>query len=293
MTHSNKPEILITGSTGTIGSELCRILAKKGISFRAMSRTKEAAENIAMLEGCEITIADFNDKNSLKKALHGIKHAFLLSNSSAKAEQLQSNFIEVAQEMNLEHIVKQSQLKADIDSPVRFLRYHAVLEQKIKKSGIHYTFLRPNLFMQGLLGFKDFIKHEGKFFATLDKAKVSLIDIRDIAAVAAEALIGEEHYNKTYNLTGPQALTHYEIANRLSEVLQKPVEYVNTTDDEMFTALLQAGFPEWQAKGLIEDYAHYGRGEAMTITDDVQEVTGKVPRTFDEFARDYSNAFDE
>src|SRR5699024_11272274 len=101
-----------------------------------------------------VVFADFNDPDSLEAALEGITHAFLLTNSSAKAEQLQENFVQIARKVDLEHIVKQSQLKATVDSPVRFLRYHAVVERRIRESGINFTFLRANLFMQGLLGCK-------------------------------------------------------------------------------------------------------------------------------------------
>jgi len=291
MTLSNKPEILITGSTGTIGSELCKQLSKKGIPFRAMSRSVEKAAHIKNLRGSEIVIADFNDCNSLEKALKGITHAFLLTDSSAKAERLQSNFVRVARKVGLDHIVKQSQYKAAVDSPVRFLRYHAAVEQKIRSAGINFTFLRPNLFMQGLLGFKDFIINEGTFFATLGDAKVSLIDIRDIAAVAAQSLQGTAHYNKIYSLTGPEALTHFEIADQLSEALGRSVTYLDTSDDEMLEALLHVGFPEWQALGLIEDYAHYSREEAEATTDTVQQVTGNIPRRFKDFTCDYADIF--
>jgi uncharacterized protein YbjT (DUF2867 family) len=291
MTRSNKPEILITGATGTIGSELCKQLSEKGIPFRAMSRAREEAARINHLKGGEIVIADFNDRNSLERALEGITHAFLLTNSSAKAKHLQANFVQVARKVKLEHIVKQSQYKASVDSPVRFLRYHAAIEQKIREAGINFTFLRPNLFMQGLFGFKDSIIHKGTFFATLGDAKVSLVDIRDIATVAAETLQGTAHYNKIYSLTGPEALTHCELANQLSEALGRPVTYVNTSDDEMLEALLNAGFPEWQAHGLIEDYAHYGRGEAEATTDTVQQVTGHPPHPFEDFVRDYAEVF--
>jgi uncharacterized protein YbjT (DUF2867 family) len=289
MTHLPNPEILITGSTGTIGSELCKQLSKKGIPFRAMSRTMEEAKHIKDLNGSEVVVADFNDPDSLQKALEGIKHAFLLTNSSPKAEQLQLNFVNAARRTNLEHIVKQSQYKATVDSPVRFLRYHAAVEQRISESGIHFTFLRPNLFMQGLLGFKDSINREGTFFGTLGDAKVSLIDIRDIAGVAVEALQGSDHYSKIYNLTGPEALTHSEIAGQFSNALGRSITYVDVSDDEMLEALLKAGFPGWQAHGLIEDYAHYGRGEAQAVTNTVEQITGRRPYRFEDFARDYAD----
>src|SRR5699024_320765 len=116
MTHLDEPEILITGSTGTIGSELCKQLSQNEILFRAISRTPGEAGHIKNLKGCEVVFADFNDPDSLEAALEGITHAFLLTNSSAKAEQLQENFVQIARKVDLEHIVKQSQLKATVDS---------------------------------------------------------------------------------------------------------------------------------------------------------------------------------
>lgn len=293
MKRLEKTEILVTGATGTIGSEICRQLSKKRIPFRAMTRKLEEAKELQKLKAAETVIADFNDAESLEKALTGIKHAFLLTSSSEHAEQLQLNFVAVAKKMGLEHLVKLSQLHAEEDSPVRFLRYHAKVEKAIKNAGMQYTFLRPNLFMQGLIGFKEPILHQNKFFATIGDAKVSLIDIRDIATVAVEALQGTDHYNKIYNLTGPVAMTHYEIADSFSQALEKNIKYINVSDEEMLKALLGVGFPDWQAHGLIEDYAHYARGEAENVTNDVQQVTGSKPRSFTDFLEAYAEVFQD
>lgn len=145
--------------------------------------------------------------------------------------------------------------------------------------------------MQGLLSFKQTIQHQGKFFAAIGDAKVSIVDVRDIASVAVEALTKEGHENKTYNLTGPEALTHGQMAALLSEALGKPVRFVDVPPDAMLQALLAAHLPQWMAEGLIEDYAHYARGEASEISNDIQNVTGKPPFDFKTFAEDYKNAF--
>jgi uncharacterized protein YbjT (DUF2867 family) len=292
MTDSIQPTILITGATGSIGSELAKQLADKQISFRALVRSLDKAEALKQLKGAELVAGDFKDEISILKALKGIEKVFLLSNSSADAESLQSNFVDAAIKSGVKHIVKLSQFAADLNSPVRFLRYHAVVEEKIKSTGLQYTFLRPNLFMQGLLGFADAIKYQQKFFATAGDAKISLVDVRDIAAVAVERLITSDQDSMVYDITGPEAISHYEIAKVLSTVLHKEIKYINVSDGEMLAAVLQFGFPEWQAAGLIEDYAHYARGEAAVIADTVKDVTGKSPRRFLDFVEDYKALFE-
>jgi uncharacterized protein YbjT (DUF2867 family) len=283
--------ILIAGASGNVGTELAGILTARGVPFRAMVRSPEAAEKIEALAGAEIVAGDFNDPATIARAVTGIDRAFLLTPSSEQAEAQQSAFVDVARREGVRHVVKLSQLAADPGSPVRFLRYHAAVEHAIRASGMAYTFLRPNLFMQGLLGFRASIIAEGRFFAAAGDAKISAIDVRDIAAVAAAALTDVGHEGRVYDITGPEALTHADMAERLSDALGRRIEFVDIAPDAMREALIGAGFPAWQADGLIEDYAHYRRGEASAVASGVQDATGKAPRTFADFARDYAPAF--
>jgi len=291
MQKSKTPTILITGATDNIGTELTKQLSARKVPFRAMVRAMKDAKSLADLEGAETILGDFNDEETVVAALQDVERAFLLTNSSEQAETQQSTFVDIANRAGVKHIVKLSQWAADSNSPVRFLRYHAAVEQKIKDSGIAYTFLRPNLFMQGLLGFRESIVKQGKFFAAIGDAKISAVDVRDIAAVAAAALTEQGHEGKIYNITGSEALTHQKMAEKLSAALKRQIQFVNVSPEAMRDALISAGFPDWQADGLIEDYAHYSRGEASEIASGVQDATGKPPRSFDDFARDYASAF--
>lgn len=288
---SQTPKILITGATGNIGTELTRYLSAKGISFRAMVRSVDKVKDLSGIPGAELIEGDFNDPKSIERALDGIEKAFLLTNSSEQAEKQQSTFVEIATRTGLKHIVKLSQWAAEVDSPVRFLRYHAVVENLIKESGMTYTFLRPNLFMQGLLGFRDTITKQNQFFGAIAEAKISMIDIRDIAAVAGEALTKQGHERKIYNLTGAESLTHAEIAMKLSAAIGRKIEFIDISPETLKNILLSIGFPIWQAEGLVEDYAHYKLGEASEVQSGVQDATGKEPRSFDSFAKDYANLF--
>lgn len=291
MTTKQTPSILIVGATGNVGSELSKIINTKGIAFRALVRDPGKTGNLPALEHAQIVPGDLGNRQQIRASLEGIDRVFLLTNSSEEAETLQTNFLDEAKQSGIRHIVKLSQFAASTESPVRFLRYHAAVEQKIQASGMDYTFLRPNLYMQGLLGFRQLIASQGKFFAAIGDARISAIDVRDLAAVAAEALTGTGHKNKIYDLTGPEALTHEEMAVRLSEGTSNPIRFFSIWPDEMRQALLAVGFPVWQADGLIEDYAHYARGEASVISPAVLEVTGRSARTFAEFARDYAPLF--
>src|SRR5215813_10307534 len=219
MLKSTTPNILITGATGNIGTELTKLLSAQKVPFRAMVRSSKDVSKLAALEGAELVVGDFNEEETVANALKGMERAFLLTNTSEQAESQQSTFVDTASRAGTKHIVKLSQWAAEANSPVRFLRYHAAVEQKIKSSGLAYTFLRPNLFMQGLLAFREPIAKQGKFFAAIGESKITAVDVRDIAAVAAAALTEDSHEGKTYNLTGPEALTHREMADKLSDAL--------------------------------------------------------------------------
>ena len=282
--------ILVTGATGNNGAELIKRLSAIGAKFRAMIRRQGDRARPA-LQGVEYVEADFDDPATVRRALEGVDQAFLVTNSSERAERQQLAFVEAARVAGLQHIVYVSQLHSAVASTVRFLRYHAVVENAISASGIAFTFLRPNLYMQGLLGFRSSIVSQGRFFAPAGDARVSAVDVRDIAEVAALALTQSGHEGRTYDITGPQALTHFEMASLLSNVLGRPITYVDVPEAAMRDILLGLGMPEWQAEGLIEDYAHYRRGEASTLSSTVRDLTGHQPHSFEGFARDYGEMF--
>ena len=281
--------ILVTGATGTNGRELIKALSARGTGVRAMVRSHDEATHLPARVAS--TVGDFDDAASLEGALAGVERAFLLTPSTERAEEQQKRFVEVAARAGVRHIVKLSQFAASPDSPVRFLRYHAAVEQALRDSGMAWTFLRPNLFMQGLLQFAGLIRDQGMFAAPIGDARVSVVDVRDNAAVAAAALTEEGHEGRTYTLTGPVALTHAEMAARLSAAAGREIRFIDATDDQLREAMKGVKMPDWQIEGLVEDYAHYARGEAAVICDGVEQATGAAPRGFDGFAHDYAGSF--
>jgi uncharacterized protein YbjT (DUF2867 family) len=238
-----------------------------------------------------VVIGDFDDATSIAAAPDEVDSAYLVTPSSINAEAQQNRFAELAAAANVKHLVKLSQLAANEESPVRFLRYHAVVERRIRDLGIGYTFLRTNLFFQGILAFRSAIANQGQFFAPIGDARVSAVDVRDIALVAAVALTEPGHIGKTYTITGPAAVTHTEIAHAIAQAIGRTVTFVDVPPEAFAGALKGLGVPEWQVEGLVEDYAHYARGEAAEVNTTVCEITGAEPRDVATFARDYASSF--
>ena len=286
MTSDNP--ILVTGATGNTGRPLVEALIRTGAPVRAMVR--DQASRAKLPDGVQVALADFEDPASLAAALDGAGRAYLVTPSSEQAEAQQKRFADLAAAAGVRHLVVLSQLAAAEDSPVRFLRYHAVVERHVRDLGIGYTFLRPNLFFQGLLALAKPIAAEGRFFAPIGDAPVSAVDVRDIADVAAAALTQAGHEGATYTLTGPAAVTHAEMATALGAALGREITFTDVPP-EAFAESLHGVLPPWQVEGLLEDYAHYRRGEAAAVSPAVMEVTGRAPRDVAQFARDYAAAF--
>ena len=287
MTQQASP-ILVTGATGNTGRALIDALSNRGAPVRAMVRAE--ADRNKLPAGVEVAVADFDDPASVAVALKDAGRAYLVTPSSERAEAQQRSFADLAAQAGIDHLVVLSQLAADENSPVRFLRYHAAVERHVRDLGIGYTFLRPNLYFQGLLAFARTIAAGGRFYAPIGDATVSAVDVRDIAAVAAIALTEPGHKGATYTLTGPASITHTQIAGALSGALGRDISFIDVPP-QAFADSLRGILPPWQVQGLLEDYAHYRRGEAAAVSPAITDITGRPPTDVEQFARDYAPAF--
>lgn len=278
------PTILVTGATGTIGSAVVALLRDSGAAVRAMSRNPGNA-----LPGIQPVRADLHDPDSLVPALDGVDAVFLNSPSTHDAAQLQIQFLDLAQRAGVTHAVVLSQYGAAADSPVRFLRWHAQVEEHLRTLDLTATVLRPNLFLQSLLAFSDSLA-QGVLAAPIGTAAVSAVDTRDIAEAAVAVLCDPTGRGETHTLTGPRAVTHEEIAQALSEATGRAIAFQDVPPAQ-FAAALEGFVPEWQREGLVEDYAHYARGEADRVADAIERLTGHPARDVQDFARDHAAAF--
>ena len=276
--------LLITGATGTVGSALVPALQATDTTVHAMSRQRRD------IPGATTVLADLRDPASLEAAVTGVTSVFLNSPSTPDAADLQIRFAEIAQAAGVQRVVLLSQYAADLDSPVRFLRWHAEVEQHVRELDLELTVLRPNLYLQSLLAFAASAARTGVLAAPIGDAAVSAIDTRDIADVAATVLTESGHAGATYTLTGPRAMTHTEITAALSNASGRDLTFAPVTSEQFATAL-EGLMPLWQLDGLLEDYAHYARGEASKVHTNVTEILGRPARGIEDFARDHAGAF--
>jgi uncharacterized protein YbjT (DUF2867 family) len=282
--------ILITGATGRIGGATLKQLSIRGVPVRVLVRTPEKAAALASPE-VETVIGDLAQPCSLQAALEGVTSALLVSPLDPHQVELQGNFIDAATRVGQVHVVKISGLGTALDSPVRSGRWHAQTEKYLEDSGLLFTHLRPPFFMQNILRFAPMIRANGEFMGTMNQGKVAMIDVHDIAAVAATALTTPTHAGKAYTLTGPEALSYPDVAQKLSRSLGKPVTYKDVPLAVMRERLLASGMPEWHVDVQVDFSTALSAGHASTVTDAVEIVTGKPPRSFEQFIREHVALF--
>lgn len=284
--------ILVTGATGTVGREIIKQLALQDVHVRAGVHSIITGENLKRLPGVDIVEVNFEEPGSLHAAFTHVDRLMLITPLSEDQLEMTKNLVDEAKKQGVKHIVKLSALGAGAEHGIQLGRWHREMEQYIEASGIPYTFLRPASFMQNLVNFSaESIKREGKFYLPAGDGKVSCIDTRDIAAVAVEVLTSEGHAGKIYELTGPEALSHQEMAAILSEETGKMISYVDVPEEAAREAMLAQHIPAQLVSAMMELYDVLKTGQAAGITDTVQELTGRAPHTFRQFARDHNDCF--
>jgi uncharacterized protein YbjT (DUF2867 family) len=284
-------KIIVTGATGNIGSPLVKALAEMKADFRAVTHSEEKALALRG-KGVDAAPADMSSGQGLDKAFEGGKVLFLNSPFSPQMGEAAHSLVSAAKKAGITHIVKLSGMGAD-QGFISLAKWHRAVEVAIEKSGLAWTHLRPNSFMQNYLAFHaGAIKSQGMFYAPLGDGAVSYVDTRDIAAVAAVALTNPSaHVGKAYTITGPEALNNQRVAAILSEAIGKTVTYVDVPEDAARDSMLKIGMPDWLAAALLELFAINKAGHTAAVTGDIKAVTGREPRTFAAFAKDNVEAF--
>lgn len=281
--------LLVTGATGTTGSEVLRALKDREVPARALVRDETKAHHLRDL-GFEPATGDLGDPRTLRPALEGVECAYLVSPTGPMQSELEQTFIETAKEAGVRHIVKLSVIGANPEAPLRFARSHGKVEQALKASGIAWTLLRPTAFMQNTLAWGPQVR-DGTFYSPVPDAAVSIVDARDVAEVAAAALTDAAHEGKSYGLSGPEAVSFREQARRVFAAAGREVEVEEVSVEDLKRELVRAGVPPWNAEGLAELFDLYAGGGATMVTTGVSDALGRDPRDLDAFAADHVEAF--
>jgi uncharacterized protein YbjT (DUF2867 family) len=293
--ETKQESILVTGASGNIGSEVVNLLlaVAPAVSIKAAVHSRQNVKKVKDGDRVKVIPIDYNESDTLRQALKDVDKLFLLTPDVPNAAHLASNAVSEAKKAGIRHIVKQSVMGADLEADVGTMRIHRQVEEIIEQSGIPFTFLRPNEFMQNFINFHSpSIKGNNAFYIPLEDAKVSLVDVRDIAAVAVKSLTDEDlHKNKTYLITGPEALSYHQVAEILSNRIGRKINYVNISDEEARAAMKEIGLSDWLINTVSELSDYFRKGKASEISSAVEEVTGNKPISFSQFANDYVDAF--
>jgi uncharacterized protein YbjT (DUF2867 family) len=272
--------ILVTGATGNVGSEAVRLLTGRRQPVRALVRSPGTAENAVT--------GDFDRPETLDAAMAGIDTVLLVS-PAVPAQEIA--VVDSAARNGVAHIVKVSS-KASPDSPVDRRRGQARIEEHLLASGLAYTLLRPNAYMQNLFALAPMVRQTRGFVMSAGDGQVGMIDARDVAAAAAAIVAAPApHASKTYWLTGPDLVTYADVAEALTDALGHPVEYRRIAPDEHREMMIRAGLPEPVATSNAQAFGLIAQGDAAWLSDDVESLTGSRPRDLRTFIADNVRAF--
>jgi len=283
--------ILVTGASGQVGGALVEELVRLGAHMRAMVRSEEQATGFAARD-VDAVVADFEQPETLLEALDGVDRAFLMSRDDPRQPMMEASLIEAATRAGVERIVKLSANGIRPDNPVALMRWHAQAERILEESGLAYTILRPQLYMQNFLRVGPSIAVEGKFTAPMGDRRFAFVDVRDVARVAAASLTEEAHAGATYVVSGPEALSYGDAAETIGAAIGKEVAYEPAQPQAFCDSFIaERGLPRWRADDLAFIASAYSEGEGELVTDVVHRVGGSEPRSFAEFVKDHATHF--
>lgn len=281
--------ILVTGATGNAGGTVLKEVLKIGKPVRAMYRSPQDAAHVPA--GARSVIADFADRPSLGRALAGVDTVYLVCSPVPELVDLEGNMVDACVDAGVRHVVLNSALGAG-DYPKSFPSWHRRVEDKIEASGLEYTILRPNSFMQNILTYyAPDIRTQGAFYGAMGNARISFIDVRDLAAVAAKALTSPGHAGKTYELNGPEALSYAEVAERVSRASGRNVRYVDIPVEQQKQAMLDRHMPEWLVTALLDLQAYYTAGKGGEVDNLIANLLGRAPGNMDRFLAEFADSF--
>ena len=282
------PRILVTGATGTFGHLIAEMLQRDGEKFRVMVRDRARFDLI----GVEVEVGDFAEPDRLDAALSGIERVFLASFDRGDFVSLQANVIAAAKRQGVRHIARISTMFIDEPRFASIMQASIEGERQLEDAGIGYTHLRPSWVLQNFLPTSAATPvRENLIRLPVGDGRVGFVDARDVAEVAAKVLTEPGHDGCAYELTGPAARTHGELAEALSQATGRQIRFEDLAPGAYIDELAAAGWPRKSIETMDMLFADIRAGGAAVLRDDVKRVTGRTPFGIDDFARAHEHLF--
>jgi uncharacterized protein YbjT (DUF2867 family) len=279
-------------NSGNVGTPVAVELAQAGHQVSLTVRAPKPNPAWDKL-GIKQVPFDINQPDSIVSALKGHEAFFSLTPLVENMVSVGTQTIRAAKDAGVRKLVRMSAQSAGPEAAIQLGRWHYAVEKAVEDSGIPFTILRPANFMQNYLTFgtPETIKGQGAFYSPLGDAKISVIDTRDISAVAARVLVESGHEGRRYDLTGGESLSNPEIAGILSKALGRTISYVSIPEAKADESMAGSGMPAWLVKMLSELNAFGKAGHLATVKPDVENILKRKPISFEQFLQDHIQAF--
>jgi len=280
----------VPGPTGNLGPGILDQLRLRGAAVRAIAHTEASRATIERY-GAEAVDADFDEPGTLEAAMAGCDRLFLLSPPHPAQPQREVAAIDAAKRAGVRHVVALSIMGADQASPAAFCRWHAAIDEHLAGSGLDYTILRPAGFMQFHLLPVQTVKDVSSWFGMTGDGAAAYVDINDVASAAAAVLTSSGHGGQTYDLTGPEAITLPQAAAELGTAIGRDVAYIDLPAEAFHANLVGLGLPPWLTDAVVALYGAIRDGHAATVTNSVEQLTGRPARSYREMLGSHTAAF--
>lgn len=288
-------KIAITGASGQYGRRAAQLLIEGGVAPSDLILITRSPESLAEAaeQGCVVRWGDFDDRDSLVEGLAGAERMLMISGTRVGFREPQhTNAVEAAKAAGIRHIVYTSFIATVPSNPSLAVKDHLITEKLLRSSGLVWTSLRDAQYSEAVVdAMGPLTLAKGEMFSLALDGAMAFVSREDCVASAVAVLVGEGHENRAYDITGPELLTHRQVAEMLTDVTGWPIACVATDEEGMFAMFDAIGVPRkpvdghiasnfpWNSEDMVSFDVAVRDGHFAIISDDVERLTGRKPRT--------------